>query len=185
MSFDGVSGRYPELFREMHWAWGPITAQFRLTDVAPEESTISQVRIVPFIGNRVVIIDKGENQWDHPGGTLEPGESWVDAMRREALEEAGAEILNFNVFGSLDCVSQNEQPYRQHLPFPNFSQVVVYADVELASNPHAPREGDFEEIKQVKVVKLDEAVGRLKQRTDGSWQADMYLLANELRGQRR
>ena len=30
--------------------------------------------------------------WEHPGGVVEEGESWVDALRREMREEVGIEV---------------------------------------------------------------------------------------------
>lgn len=43
---------------------------------------------------RVLLIkeDYGERRWSLPGGTVEPGESPIDAAVREALEEIGCEV---------------------------------------------------------------------------------------------
>ena len=43
-------------------------------------------------GPRVVLVEELDGTWSLPGGRLEPGESFVDAVRREAREEAGIEI---------------------------------------------------------------------------------------------
>ena len=37
-----------------------------------------------------------EGKWNNPGGRVEPGEHWQDALRREVLEETGIiiELIN-------------------------------------------------------------------------------------------
>ncbi|MGB1749860.1 MAG: NUDIX hydrolase [Dehalococcoidia bacterium] len=147
MSCADFNEKYPELFGKIFWKWGPITAQFSLTTQAPPPSQISNVRIVPFVGDQVVVIDKSElGNWDHPVGTLEPGENWQNALHREAMEEAGARVDNFEVFGRLSCASHNPQPFRSHLPYPEFDQVVVWADVELSAQNEPPTTESHEHI---------------------------------------
>lgn len=51
------------------------------------------------IHNKKVLLGKrkgthGDGTWNFPGGSLEHGESWEDAARREVREEAGIEIDN-------------------------------------------------------------------------------------------
>jgi 8-oxo-dGTP pyrophosphatase MutT (NUDIX family) len=181
MNLEPYEARFPSLFHEMFCEWGPITAQFRATTEPPPPETIIKVRVVPFIGDNVVILKMADGNWDHPGGTLEPGENYLDALERESLEEAGAKITNFEIFGVFDCSSHNPEPYRPHYPHPNFTQIIGFGDAELVSEPVAPLDGEYEVIEQVDVVNLDEAVRRLEHRSDGHWQADMYRLAAELR----
>ncbi len=182
MSGDSYKARFPALFQEHFWAWGPLSAKFRMTTEPPTSESIIKVRVVPFVGEQVVtLLKKAERNWDHPGGTLEPGESYLGALARESMEEAGAIITNFSIFGVLDCVSHNPEPYRSHYPHPKFTQLIGFGEAELVSNPIKPTAGEYEVIESVDVVDLDEAVHRLKQRTDGHWQAEMYQLAAELR----
>ncbi|MFD3259775.1 NUDIX domain-containing protein [Paenibacillus lentus] len=55
-----------------------------------------------------------------PGGTLEPGENSLESLRREMLEELGAEIANFEVFGNFYCFSSAEELYGASYPSPQF-----------------------------------------------------------------
>jgi 8-oxo-dGTP diphosphatase len=48
--------------------------------------------VFAWVENRVVICDIVERGWCIPSGRVEPTESSVDAVRREASEEAGAEL---------------------------------------------------------------------------------------------
>ena len=181
MSDDEYSSRYPALFSDMFWDWGPITAQFRMTTELPPADSLIKVRVVPFVGYQVVTFKMADGNWDHPGGTLEPGETYMDALARESMKEAGALITNFSAFGILECYSHNSQPYRPHYPHPNFTHLIGFGDAEIVSNPTPAAEGDYEIVNEVDIVDLGEAVSRLRARSDGEWQAEMYLLAAKLR----
>ncbi|MEE8046112.1 MAG: NUDIX domain-containing protein [Dehalococcoidia bacterium] len=147
----------------------------------PSIESLIKVRVVPFSGDQVLTLRMADGNWDHPGGTIEPGENYLDALARESIEEAGALISNFTIFGIFDCVSHAERPYRLHYPHPNFTQVIGFGDVELVSQPASASEGEYEVVEQVDIVNLEDAVERLRMRSDGHWQAEMYQLAAELR----
>ncbi len=53
-------------------------------------------------GNRVLLQNRIKDDWKgytFPGGHVEPGESFVDAVIREMKEETGLNILNPNIVG--------------------------------------------------------------------------------------
>jgi len=52
--------------------------------------------------------------WGIVGGTLEPGENYVETLRRELLEEAGCELVDYEIFGSLRMRSLAPIPYRTY-----------------------------------------------------------------------
>lgn len=185
MNLDPYAVKYPALFQEMYWERGPITAQFMMTTEAPPSESLIKVRVVPFIGDELVILRMADGNWDHPGGTQEHGENYLQALARESLEEAGARITNFKIFGELDCVSHNNQPYRSHYPHTRFKQVVGFADAEIVSDSVPTSDGEYEVIEQVEIVDLETAVQRLRMRSDGHWQAEMYQLAADLRSSQK
>ena len=66
----------------------------------------------PFIGNNLVLIySKKRKWWDVPGGKLEPGETWQEALKREVLEEAGLVISNIIVIGYIEAVTSKGASY--------------------------------------------------------------------------
>ena len=118
------ANNYPNLFREMTWPGGPIQVRFRLLDNAPPSHLIANVNIVPWTSDGWLMIQLNDGSWEIPGGTLDPGETYLDTIRRELIEEAGASLKSFQIFGGWYCVSLASTPYRSHLPHPEFYRLV-------------------------------------------------------------
>ncbi len=176
---------YPDLARPFRWKWGPIDGRFELlgqTAEMPNDGLISNVRIVPFIGDgdEVLVLKMADGDWDHPGGTREPDEPIIETARRELLEEAGAKLISLEPFGLFNCHSLQEKPYRPHMPFPHFYHLVAFAEVERVGDPENP-DGELATL-EVCEVSLDEAASRFTTRRDGGlWMADMYRLGARVR----
>ncbi|MBO0809299.1 MAG: NUDIX domain-containing protein, partial [Actinobacteria bacterium] len=47
----------------------------------------------------VVLISQDGKLWDLPAGRSEPGETWIDTLRREMLEEACATVTSARLLG--------------------------------------------------------------------------------------
>ena len=160
--------------------------QFELRAAPPPAELISNVYAVSFVGARCLLIRMMHRQrqvWDLTGGTLEPGETYLDAIRRELMEEAGAQLLTFEPFGAWHCWSSAPAPYRPHLPHPESYRVVGYGEAALVGSPTNPPDG--EQVIEVACVSVEEAVQRLRT----SWPdrpelAELYQLAAALRATR-
>jgi 8-oxo-dGTP diphosphatase len=168
---------YPILSKEI--CWGSITAKFEFKTQLPDEKLISNVSLIPFIEDKCVIMQINNKDWELPGGTLEPSELWFDAIGREAMEELGAELINFNMFGAFYCASASENPYRPHIPHPNFVRIVGFGEVAIIGKPSNPTDG--ENVTKVEVVDIQEAIRRFEDmgRRDI---AELYKMANNVRG---
>ncbi len=65
----------------------------------PERVPISTPITFAFIGQNLVIVKKRNGWWDVVGGKIEEGETWEDALKREAYEEAGIFIDHIEIVG--------------------------------------------------------------------------------------
>ena len=174
---DSLSERYPHLFREVLWEWGPIRAEFKQLDAEPPGHLIANINLVPRVGNKWVLLQHQNNTWDLPGGTLEPGESYLETLQRELWEEAGAALRSFRILGAWHCFSLAEKPYRSHMPFPEFYRLVGFGQVELLAEPTNPP--DAEQIIAVECFTLERAIANFQgcQRYD---LAELYQYAAEM-----
>jgi 8-oxo-dGTP pyrophosphatase MutT (NUDIX family) len=70
--------------------------RFRLTlalaDHLPPDVRVSAAHCIAFDGDHVLLVRHVDRQWTIPGGRTEPGESAVQTMHREVLEEAAAVV---------------------------------------------------------------------------------------------
>ena len=170
--------KFPHLFEEVSWNDGLNRATFEL-GVVPPVHLISNVYIVPFVGEECVII-RTDSGWGITGGTLEAGESYLEALQRELMEEAGARFRNFHAIGAWHCHSSAERPYRPHLPWPEYYRIVGYGDIELTGCPTNPDDG--EQVLEVGTFAVEEAFRLLLQRPeDGALLMEIYQLADLLR----
>lgn len=76
--------------------------------------------------------------WEFPGGKLEPGESWLDAARRELREELAIEVK-----------AVGEPVYRRRDPASSFE--IVFVEVEIEGDPEAI---EHEEVRWVRVAEM-------------------------------
>lgn len=166
---------YPTLSKAI--VWGAVENCFSL-DYEVDESLVSNISIIPTVGDLYAVMRLEDGRWELPGGTLEPGEHHMDALVREVKEELGAELKSFTRFGCFRCRSSADKPYRPHIPHPDFVRLVGYGEVALTGKPLNPPDG--EKVAAVEAVSIDEAVSRfnLIGRADI---AELYLLAHRLR----
>ncbi|WP_270170600.1 NUDIX hydrolase [Paenibacillus sp. SYP-B4298] len=169
----------PVLQAPIHW--GQIEALFTL-DYNCDDRRISNVSLIPLVGNHYVMIQLADGRWELPGGTLEPGERFMAALQREAQEEIGAELLSYKVFGQFNCRSQAQTPYRPHIPHPEFVRLVGYGEVQLSGSPLNPPDG--EQVSSVELVDVEEAVRRFEEQGRHDLAA-LYRLADRIRASNR
>ena len=144
----------------------------------PADELVTNVHVVGFLGERVVLCRDERDVWFLPGGTREPGESVEDCAARELVEEAGARLTGpLRWIGAHHCVSDRAEPYRPHQPHPEKAWLWCFADVELHTAPTLPPDG--EQVVEVRAV--DVARARELLLTDGDWYPELLTLAVELR----
>ena len=167
---------FPHLFGPT--SWGAVTCEFKYLNEIPPLNLISNVNLVPFIEDLWLMLRTQTGEWEIPGGTLEPEESYSDAIRRELIEEAGARLITYEPLGAWHCFSTAPKPYRSHLPHPEFYRLVGYEAVEIIGNPENPV--GSEQVASVEIVPIEDAVRRF-QDVNRYELAELYQLAARVR----
>ena len=157
--------------------WDIVKAHFRLGNVT-NESLISNISIIPVVGEQYVMMQVDSGKWELAGGTLEPDEPYMDALKREVKEELGAEIVSYTTIGHFLCHSTAAQPFRPHIPHPDFIRLVGYGEVNIVGAPLNPPDG--ETVIAVEVVPIEVAVRRFEE-IDRYDIAELYRLAHHMR----
>ncbi|MAS36005.1 MAG: NUDIX hydrolase [Anaerolineaceae bacterium] len=170
--------QYASLFSRTTLHIPGMKAQFERRTTQPPAALISNVNCVPFVGDFCVVITLERGSLELPGGTCEPGESCEETLRRELLEEAGAQTLRFEPLGAWSTHSSQPHPFRPHLPHPDAYRYVVYADVALVTHPT----NHGEQVAQVEVLPVHAAADRFRASGRPEF-AELYELADAVRRQ--
>jgi 8-oxo-dGTP pyrophosphatase MutT (NUDIX family) len=166
---------FPQLCRER--SYDAVSTRFEALRAFPPDGAISNIHVVPFTTNGCIVVEF-DHGWDVPGGTLEPGESWRDAAARELIEEAGAQLQSLHLLGLLRGHSTAGEPYRPHLPHPDFVVLLGWGDVEIVGAPSQPPDG--EHVRRVHELTPGAAAQALRRRGRPDL-AELYELATLVR----
>lgn len=168
------ANQYLDLMQPLFWSWEPIQAQFEIFDEAPPEEQVANVNIVPRAGGGWVILQVADGELEIPGGTREPGETWLQTARRELMEEAGCQLDSHQIVGGWRCRSLAKYAYRPHLPHPEFYRLVLTGWVTQVAPPINPPDG--EPVVQVKILPLSEVTWQFRMQ-EKHYLADLYQFA--------
>jgi len=134
-------------------AWGtaaspiPLRIAGYLSEELPPLEYVTSVRGVVFRGNRVLVMRNRDEVHVLPGGQREGGETLVETLQREVLEEAGWTVEVGGMLGFLHLRHLGPKPPGS-LPgfpylYPDFAQVVFLAGA-ADHRPEARLPDDYE-----------------------------------------
>jgi 8-oxo-dGTP diphosphatase len=170
-----LAARFPHLFAAATWEWAASHVQF--STAIPDDALVTNVHVVCFAGDRIVLCEAGRGVWFLPGGGREPGEDVEQCVRRELREEAGASLAGpVRPIGAHYLTSYQDRPTRPGNPHPVRAILWCTADVVVDGEPTNPADG--EQVVEVRAVPLGEA--RELAATDGAWSPEMIALGAEL-----
>ena len=98
--------------------------------------------------------DLNEGKWIGVGGHLEPGETHIQALKREVLEETGLKVKKYQYLGYIDFLNDQYPPERMYL-----SKVTAFEGELIDCN-----EGELAWVKKSDMMSLP------------MWEGDKYFL---------
>ncbi|WP_306357541.1 MULTISPECIES: NUDIX domain-containing protein [unclassified Nocardia] len=171
-----LADRYPLLHAPARWEWGGLDVRF--STEPPPDDLVTNIHVVCFVGDRIVLCRDDRDVWLVPGGTREAGESVLGCVTRELREEAGARLAGpLWPLGAHYATSDRALPYRPWQPHPHKAWLWCGAEVVLDTAPTNP--DNAERILEVRALPVAEAVTLAA--TDGEPMAELLQLAVELR----
>lgn len=117
-------------------------------DESPLSWRVSAYSLIIHHDQLLVIKDKSEKLHDIPGGGLEMTESIEDALKREALEEAGAHIL----VGELVHLAQDYFYHSQEQRF--YKTLQLFYSAELTGELEKPRHQTSDWVKFIPLSEI-------------------------------
>ncbi len=103
---------------------------------------VSSVRAIVFKDNQVLVIDTVDGAGILPGGRVEEGETLMETLRRELMEEAGVEIAILTQVGLVHLRHFTPRPENHPYPYPNFLRP-TYATSAVSERPIFKVEDDY------------------------------------------
>lgn len=177
MTHIDLDAQFPALARGIRWRNTALVG-CRLVTGEPDPARLQSVNMVPFVGDRAVVIALADGHIMLPGGTRERDETLLQTISHEMREETGYALDSCYPFAVLECISYNEKPWRDYLVHPRFERLVCFGEVHQVGAPENP-EG-AEHVATVELLGIEEAIAFL-QEGDRPELADLYRLAAEIR----
>jgi ADP-ribose pyrophosphatase YjhB (NUDIX family) len=116
-------------------------------------------------GDRFVLVEEADRGWNPVGGHLEEGESWHDALRREAFEEAGVALDDIEIVGYLRC-----DVVRGHTGYPPSAAILVTTARATELHSHWPEQGAIRRG----LFTFRDAIEALENRADANQFRDVF-----------
>jgi 8-oxo-dGTP pyrophosphatase MutT (NUDIX family) len=118
----------------MHWGQQPVRLSAWRCDQLPTDAPTTSVHIVAFHGERVLVVRDRKGVYGFPGGRLEAGETYEQALAREVYEEARAHLKpHYYLFAVLKIEYTERLPTRVY--HHDFSYMGMYVGNVRALEP--------------------------------------------------
>ena len=124
---------YSPVTVEAHtWRAGEIqlTISTYITCDEPPSQLVSSVRALVFRDESILLMHNMDGSHIHPGGRVEAGESHLDALKRELVEEAGVKITRVRRLGFMHLGHKTPKPPNYPYLYPDFFWPIFVAEYD-------------------------------------------------------
>jgi ADP-ribose pyrophosphatase YjhB (NUDIX family) len=120
------------------WDWGEIQLQtdLYLTQRLPPQKFVTSLRGIMFKDDMVLVAHNDREEHIMPGGRRERGETYLETLQRECLEETCYDIEAIQPIAVIHCQHLTPKPDNYKYPYPDFCQIIYAAK---ATQHHADR----------------------------------------------
>ena len=125
-------------------SWGEVQLREEsyLLDELPPDEFISSVRCIVRREEKILVIQGKTEKYIVPGGRREAGESIMDTMERELLEEVGWAVRNTKLLGIIRFQHLTPKPPNHPYPYPNFLWLIFEGET-AEYRPEAMEEDEY------------------------------------------
>ena len=131
---------------------------------------VSVAALVTNEEGKILLVNSPWRGWEYPGGLIEPGETFEDALHREVREEAGVEIEITGFVGICKNVG---------LDIVNIDFTAEYAGGELTTSEESTEVGWFTAEEAFRVISFPLTKKRLANMLEGSKNAKLFCFRRD------
>lgn len=103
-----------------------ISWEFCLSEIIPDEKSVSAVFSIPIYQEDNIALTKTHRGWEIPGGHIESGEGFEEALLRETKEEIGVDLIKYNLIGFKKVICREPVPNREGGYYPLIGYMPFY-----------------------------------------------------------
>lgn len=130
---------------------GNIKYTFTYHDGDPEKDLngiqLDGVRAFCFFGDKFVVISPEDGKWSVPGGGINQGENYRNAMEREIKEETNMKVLHMEPMGYQDVYNVRKNIHGR--------QAIMFCTVEPIAEFLSDPDGDIVEMRVIELKDFD------------------------------
>ena len=136
-------------------------------------SNLHKVSVAALVTNeegKILLVNSPWRGWEYPGGLIEPGETFEEALHREVREESGVEIEITGFVGICKNVG---------LDIVNIDFTAKYAGGQLATSEESTEVGWFTEEEAFGMITFPLTKKRLTNMLEGSKNAHLFCFRRD------
>ncbi|HRQ41532.1 MAG TPA: NUDIX domain-containing protein [Chloroflexota bacterium] len=122
----------------VHWPSGPVRLRW-VRQPGQYSEPVTAVHCFCFSGDQLILVDVAGRGASIPGGHVLPGESLLDCLQRELLEEACVTIDSPVLLGAVECDHSENPAFAPGFIYPRLASQLLYAGTVNRILPFAAR----------------------------------------------